>query len=88
VVGVNQEHTFCLDMLSVMDKVLVSKLYFSLFESVLREALSETPSAKTWIAFCVDKNHVIWSISQLTHRQICINPKISYAPQTPEGYSE
>ena len=42
VVGVNQNHAFCLGMLQMMGKVVVSKLYFRLFESVLREALIET----------------------------------------------
>jgi hypothetical protein len=42
VVGVNQDHAFCLGMLQTMGKVAVSKLYFRLFESVLREALLET----------------------------------------------
>ena len=42
VVGVNQNHAFCLGMLQTMGKVAVSKLYFRLFESVLREALVET----------------------------------------------
>jgi hypothetical protein len=42
VVGVNQNHAFCLGMLQNMGKVVVSKLYFRLFESVLREALLET----------------------------------------------
>ena len=39
VVGVKQDHAFCLGMLQTMGKVVVSKLYFRLFESVLREAL-------------------------------------------------
>ena len=42
VVGVNQDHAFCLGMLQMMGKVVISKLYFRLFESVLREALLET----------------------------------------------
>ncbi|MFQ3189560.1 MAG: hypothetical protein ACI936_000685 [Paraglaciecola sp.] len=46
VVGVNQDHAFCLGMLQEMGKVVVSKLYFRLFESVLREALLETQSAQ------------------------------------------
>lgn len=46
VVGVNQDHAFCLGMLQEMGKVVVSKLYFRLFESVLREALLETQNAQ------------------------------------------
>jgi hypothetical protein len=46
VVGVNQNHAFCLGMLQAMGKVVVSKLYFRLFESVLREALIETQNAQ------------------------------------------
>lgn len=46
VVGVNQDHAFCLGMLQTMGKVVVSKLYFRLFESVLREALLETQNAQ------------------------------------------
>jgi hypothetical protein len=46
VVGVNQNHAFCLGMLQTMGKVVVSKLYFRLFESVLREALIETQNAQ------------------------------------------
>lgn len=45
-VGVNQNHAFCLGMLQTMGKVVVSKLYFRLFESVLREALIETQNAQ------------------------------------------
>lgn len=45
-VGVNQNHAFCLGMLQTMGKVVVSKLYFRLFETVLREALMETHSSK------------------------------------------
>jgi hypothetical protein len=46
VVGVNQNNAFCLGMLQMMGKVVVSKLYFRLFESVLREALMETQQAQ------------------------------------------
>jgi hypothetical protein len=46
VVGVNQDHAFCLGILQTMGKVVVSKLYFRLFESVLREALLETQNAQ------------------------------------------
>jgi hypothetical protein len=46
VVGVNKDHAFCLGMLQTMGKVVVSKLYFRLFESVLREALVETQNAQ------------------------------------------
>jgi hypothetical protein len=46
VVGVNQNNAFCLGMLQTMGKVVVSKLYFRLFESVLREALIETQQAQ------------------------------------------
>jgi hypothetical protein len=46
VVGVNQSHAFCLGMLQTMGKVVVSKLYFRLFENVLREALVETQKAQ------------------------------------------
>jgi hypothetical protein len=46
VVGVNPNHAFCLGMLQMMGKVVVSKLYFRLFESVLREALVETQDAQ------------------------------------------
>jgi hypothetical protein len=46
VVGVNQDHAFCLGMLQMMGKVVVSKLYFRLFESVLREALLETQNTQ------------------------------------------
>jgi hypothetical protein len=46
VVGVNQDHAFCLGMLQTMGKVVVTKLYFRLFESVLREALVETQNAQ------------------------------------------
>ena len=45
-VGVNQDHAFCLGMLQTMGKVVVSKLYFKLFENVLREALIETQNAQ------------------------------------------
>ena len=45
-VGVNQNHAFCLGMLQAMGKVVVSKLYFRLFETVLREALVETQNSK------------------------------------------
>ena len=41
-VGVNQNNAFCLGMLQTMGKVVVSKLYFRLFEIVQREALIET----------------------------------------------
>ena len=46
VVGVNQDHAFCLGMLQMMGKVVISKLYFRLFESVLREALLETQNTQ------------------------------------------
>jgi hypothetical protein len=46
VVGINQDHAFCLGMLQTMGKVVVSKLYFRLFESVLREALVETQNTQ------------------------------------------
>jgi hypothetical protein len=46
VVGVNQNHAFCLGMLQAMGKVVVTKLYFRLFENVLREALVETQNAQ------------------------------------------
>jgi hypothetical protein len=46
VMGVNQDHAFCVGMLQTMGKVVVSKLYFRLFESVLREALLETQNAQ------------------------------------------
>jgi hypothetical protein len=46
VAGVNKDHAFCLGMLQTMGKVVVSKLYFRLFESVLREALVETQNAQ------------------------------------------
>ncbi|WP_339723171.1 HDOD domain-containing protein [uncultured Paraglaciecola sp.] len=46
VVGVNQNNAFCLGMLQSMGKVVVTKLYFRLFENVLREALIETQDAK------------------------------------------
>ncbi|MBL4631542.1 MAG: HDOD domain-containing protein [Paraglaciecola sp.] len=46
VVGVNQHHAFCLGMLQTMGKVVVTKLYFKLFESVQRQALIETQQAK------------------------------------------
>ena len=46
VVGVNQNHAFCLGMLQMMGKVVISKLYFKLFESVQREALIETQNAQ------------------------------------------
>jgi hypothetical protein len=45
-VGVNPNHAFCLGMLQMMGKVVVTKLYFRLFESVLREALVETQNAQ------------------------------------------
>lgn len=45
VVGLNKNHAFCLGMLQMMGKVVVTKLYFRLFESVLREALIETQQA-------------------------------------------
>ena len=45
-VGVNQNHAFCLGMLQAMRKVVVSKLYFRLFETVLREALVETQDSQ------------------------------------------
>ena len=41
-IGVNQNHAFCLGMIQAVGKVVVSKLYFRLFETVLREALVET----------------------------------------------
>ena len=46
VVGVNQNNAFCLGMLQMMGKVVVSKLYFRLFENVLREALIESQQAQ------------------------------------------
>jgi hypothetical protein len=46
VVGVNPNHAFCLGMLQMMGKVVVTKLYFRLFENVLREALIETQKAQ------------------------------------------
>lgn len=46
VTGVNQNNAFCLGMLQTMGKVVVSKLYFRLFENVLREALVETQHAQ------------------------------------------
>jgi len=46
VVGVNQNHAFCLGMLQMMGKVVVTKLYFRLFENVLREALIETQTTQ------------------------------------------
>lgn len=46
VVGVNQNNAFCLGMLQAMGKIVVTKLYFRLFENVLREALIETQQAK------------------------------------------
>ncbi|AGH47148.1 HDOD domain-containing protein [Paraglaciecola psychrophila] len=46
VVGVNQDHAFCIGILQTTGKVVVSKLYFRLFESVLREALLETHNAQ------------------------------------------
>jgi hypothetical protein len=46
VVGVNKDHAFCLGMLQTMGKVVLSKLYFRLFESVLRDALVETQNAQ------------------------------------------
>tara|TARA_B110000503_G_C7148400_1_gene414008 strand:- start:813 stop:1976 length:1164 start_codon:yes stop_codon:yes gene_type:complete len=48
VVGVNQNHAFCLGMLQMLGKVVVTKLYFRIFESVLREALLETLSEKKY----------------------------------------
>jgi len=45
-VGVNQNHAFCLGMIQAMGKVVVSKLYFRLFETVLREALVETQDSQ------------------------------------------
>jgi hypothetical protein len=45
-VGVNQNHAFCLGMIQAMGKVVVSKLYFRLFETVLREALVETQNSQ------------------------------------------
>ena len=45
-VGVNQNHAFCLGMLQTMGKVVVTKLYFKLFETVLREALVETQNSQ------------------------------------------
>jgi hypothetical protein len=45
-VGVNQNHAFCVGMLQTMGKVVVSKLYFRLFETVLREALVETQASQ------------------------------------------
>jgi hypothetical protein len=47
VVGVNQNQAFCLGMLQMMGKVVVSKLYFRHFESVQREALIETQNAQS-----------------------------------------
>jgi len=46
VVGVNQDHAFCLGMLQMMGKVVVSKLYFRLYGTVLREALLETQNTQ------------------------------------------
>lgn len=46
IVGVDQNNAFCLGMLQMMGKVVVTKLYFRLFESVLREALVETQQAQ------------------------------------------
>jgi hypothetical protein len=46
VVGVNPNNAFCLGMLQMMGKVVVTKLYFRLFENVIREALIETQTAQ------------------------------------------
>lgn len=46
VVGVNQNNAFCLGMLQMVGKVVVSKLYFRIFETVQREALAETHKAQ------------------------------------------
>tara|TARA_R110002153_G_scaffold3042_5_gene14417 strand:+ start:11202 stop:12401 length:1200 start_codon:yes stop_codon:yes gene_type:complete len=46
VMGINQNHAYCLGMLQTMGKVVVTKLYFRLFEEVQREALIETQTAK------------------------------------------
>jgi hypothetical protein len=40
--GVNPNHAFCLGMLQLMGKIVVSKLYFRIFDNVQREALIET----------------------------------------------
>lgn len=45
-VGINPHHAFCLGMLQTMGKVVISKLYFRLFDSVLRQALMETQQAQ------------------------------------------
>ena len=45
-VGVNQNHAFCLGMIQAVGKVVLSKLYFRLFETVLREALVETQDSQ------------------------------------------
>ena len=44
--GVNQNNAFCLGMFQMMGKVVVTKLYFRLFETVLREALMESQQAQ------------------------------------------
>lgn len=46
IVGVNQHHAFCLGMLQAMGKVVITKLYFRLFEQVQQEALIETENAQ------------------------------------------
>ncbi|GAC20623.1 HDOD domain-containing protein [Paraglaciecola arctica] len=46
VMGINQNDAYCLGMLQTMGKVVVTKLYFRLFEEVQREALIETQTAK------------------------------------------
>ncbi|WP_299080023.1 HDOD domain-containing protein [uncultured Paraglaciecola sp.] len=45
VVGVNQYQAFCLGMFHMMGKVVVTKLYFRLFEREQRKAVTETQKA-------------------------------------------
>lgn len=46
VMGIHQNHAYCLGMLQMMGKIVISKLYFRHFEVVQREALKESQLAK------------------------------------------
>jgi hypothetical protein len=42
IVGVNQDHAFCLGMMQLLGKIVITKLYFRLFDNVQRQALIES----------------------------------------------
>jgi hypothetical protein len=47
-VGLHQNHAYCLGMFQVLGEIAISKLYFRHFEEVQREALKETQNAQKY----------------------------------------